>query len=168
MKKITIFGIVCLILALVAMPFVACGEEAPAPVTPVPVTPASAPPAPPPLPPAPPATPPPAPVVVPAPAGDTGDGMFTVLDPRGVEPEREFQAISPRLDTLSGKRVGIVNLHGGNEEVMLTIVPSILALVPDCEAVYYSAEGTRSIKSQTEADWAFIESCDAIIFGHDY
>ena len=148
MKKLTLLGVICLALILTALPFMAaCGAEEPAPVTPAPVTPA------------------PAPVVVPAPAGET---EYSVLDPRGIEPERDFQAISPRLDTLSGKKVGVVNLHGGNEEVMLTVAPSIMALVPDCEAVYYSAEGMRDIKSQTEADWAFIESCVAIIFGHDY
>jgi len=92
--------------------------------------------------------------------------MFTVLDPRGYEPEREFQGISPRLDTLSGKKVGVVNLHGGNEEVMLTIAPSIKALVPDCNVVYYSAEGRWS--GLPDVDWEFIKTCDAIIFGHDY
>jgi len=92
--------------------------------------------------------------------------MFTVLDPRGIEPEREFQAISPRLDTLSGKKVGVVNLHGGNEEVMETIAPSISALVPDSNVVYYSAVGRWS--KLPDVDWEFMESCDAVILGHDY
>ena len=157
---------------LTAMPFMAaCGAEEPAPVTPAPVTPAPVTPAPvtpAPVTPAPPVTPSPAPVVVPAPAGDTGDGMFTVLDPRGYEPEREFQAISPRLDTLSGKKVGVVNLHGGNADLcMPSVAPSIMALVPGCNAVYYRAE-TEWHQKRTEADWAFMESCDAIILGHDF
>ncbi|MBW1802531.1 MAG: hypothetical protein JRJ85_17585, partial [Deltaproteobacteria bacterium] len=42
--------------------------------------------------------------------------VFTVLDPRGIEPEREINPINPRLDTLLGKTVNVINLHGGNEE----------------------------------------------------
>ncbi|GAI39541.1 unnamed protein product [marine sediment metagenome] len=90
-----------------------------------------------------------------------------MLDPRGIEPERKFQGISPRLDTLSGKKVGVVNLHGGNEIVMETIAPSIKALVPDCDVVYWDAE-IEWHRPRTEGDWAFIQSCDAVIIGHDY
>ena len=155
-KRISMLGAICMALILVAMPFVACtgpagpagpagsvGQAGPAgPATPTPaVTPVS-----------------------PAPAGET---EYSVLDPRGIEPEREFQAINPRLDTLSGKKVGVVNLHGGNEIVMTTIVPAIKALVPDCNAVYYDAE-IEFHQKRTEGDWAFIESCDAVIIGHDY
>jgi hypothetical protein len=99
-------------------------------------------------------------------APKTPETVYSVLDPRGREPDRPFQAISPRLKTLSGKKVCVVNLHGGNEEVMLTIAPAIKELVPDCNAVYYSAEGRWS--NLPEVDWEFIESCDAVIFGHDY
>jgi len=96
-----------------------------------------------------------------------GETLYSVLDPRGIDPPREFQAISPRLDTLSGKKVGVINLHGGNDIVMTTIAPSIKALVPDCDAVYYDAE-IEWHRPRTEGDWAFIESCDAVIIGHDY
>jgi len=138
LRKLTLLGFICLALMLTALPFMAaCAEEAPAPVTP-------------------------APVVVPA-----GETEYSVLDPRGIEPEREFQAINPRLDTLSGKKVGVVNLRGGNEEVMTTIVPAIKALVPDCNAVYWYAE-IEFHQKRTAGDWAFIESCDAVIIGHDY
>ena len=165
-RKVTILGFIFLALILAAMPFMAaCGEEEPAPTTPTtpvtPVTPAT------PTTPTTPATPVTPPVVEPVATGDSGDGMFTVLNPRGIEPPREFQAISPRLDTLSGKKVGVVNLLGGNDIVMTTIAPSIKALVPDCDAVYYEAE-VEFHSRRTEADWAFIESCDAVIIGHDY
>ena len=93
--------------------------------------------------------------------------VYSVLDPRGIESERDIQAIAPRLGTLEGKKVGIVNLHGGNEIVMTTIAPAILELVPECNAVYYSAE-TEFHHDRTRADWEFIESCDAVILGHAY
>ena len=93
--------------------------------------------------------------------------VYSVLDPRGIEPERDIQAITPRLGTLEGKKVGIVNLHGGNEIVMTTIAPAIMEFVPECNAVYYSAE-TEFHQDRTKADWEFIESCDAVILGHAY
>ena len=93
--------------------------------------------------------------------------VCTVLDPRGIELKRDIQAISPRLDTVEGKKVGVVNLHGGNEIVMGSIAPAIKVLVPGCNAVYYSAE-TEFHEKRTKADWEFIESCDAVILGHNY
>ena len=93
--------------------------------------------------------------------------VYSVLDPRGIEPERPFQAISPRLTTLSGKKVGVVNLRGGNEIVMTTIAPAIKKLIPDCNVVYYYAE-IEYHQPRTAGDWKFIESCDAVIIGHDY
>ena len=93
--------------------------------------------------------------------------VYSVLDPRGIEPERDIQAITPRLGTLEGKKVGIVNLHGGNEIVMTTIAPAIKELVPACNTLYYSAE-TEFHQDRTKADWEFIESCDAVILGHAF
>ena len=179
MRKVTIFGITCLILALVAMPFAACAEPTPPPpaeptvITPtpavvvpspglpatptVPVTP-TAPTTTTPAAPATPVTPAPAPVIVPAPAGEP---VYTVLDPRAYEPPIPFVGLAPRLDTLEGKTVGVANLGGGNSDVVMPgLATALQAAVPGCNVVYW-----RDPEAKAEN---FIKSCDAAIIGHDY
>ena len=158
MKKLTLLGVICLALVLAAMPFMAaCGEEEPAPVTPAPP--------PPPAPPVTPVTPAPAPVVVPAPAGEP---VYNVLDPRGIEPERELFPLAPRLDTLEGKTVNVINLHGGNEDAYMTIVPALKAAVPTCNVVYFRTDGGFAGNRLTDDDWANMMDCDAAITGHNF
>ena len=147
MKKVTLTGFICLAVMLTVMSFGACAQQAQAPAPTVTVTVTA-----------------PAPAVTPAAPKET---VYSVLDPRGIEPERPFQAISPRLDTLKGKKVGVVNLRGGNEIVMETIAPAIKKLIPECNVVYYYAE-IEYHQPRTAGDWKFIESCDAVIIGHDY
>ena len=95
-----------------------------------------------------------------------GEAVYTVLDPRSWEPEVEFQGLSPRLDTLEGKKVIVVNLHGGNEEIMESIASDLKAAVPGCDVVYYPVKG-RWDRLEKE-DWDTILNCDAAILGHNY
>lgn len=90
--------------------------------------------------------------------------VYTVYDPRCQEKPIEFVGISPRLDTLEGKRIGVVNVMGGNEEVMESVAPDIMEAVPGCTAEYYPLYD----ESRYEKAWNFIESCDGIIVGHNY
>jgi len=98
-------------------------------------------------------------VVVPAPAGEP---VYTVLDPRSFEEPWDFQGLAPRLDTLDGKKVGVVNMHGGNEEAIRSVGPALQAAVPGCNVI--SWEATREGKEDDD----FIKTCDAVILGHDY
>ena len=92
--------------------------------------------------------------------------VYTVLDPRSYEPPVEYKGLNPRLDTLEGKKVIVVNLHGGNEEIMESIAPGLKAAVPNCNVVYYSAKGYWDRLQQK--DWDTILACDAAILGHNY
>lgn len=96
--------------------------------------------------------------------GLSQEAVYTVLDPRGYEPEVEYQGLTPRLDTLEGKKVAVVNLGGGNEEVMESIAPDLGAAVPGCDAEYL----LTSHMGRMEELWDFVESCDAVILGHNY
>jgi len=88
--------------------------------------------------------------------------VYTVLDPRSYEPGVEYQGLTPRLDTLEGKTVGIINMGGAGSEVMRTIGPALEATVPGCSTLY------REMRPAGAMEWDFIESCDAIILGHNY
>ncbi|GAH83101.1 unnamed protein product [marine sediment metagenome] len=89
--------------------------------------------------------------------------MYTVLDPRSYMTPIEYIGLNPRLDTLEGKLIGVVNLMGGNVAALSTVAPAIMEAYPGCEAVYVE------MKDSKDADqWAFIETCDGVILGNNY
>ena len=92
--------------------------------------------------------------------------VSTILDPRGWESEVKYQGINPRPETLEGKKVMVVNLHGGNEEIMESIASDLQEAVPGCNVVYYPTKG-RWADLEPE-DWDTILACDAAILGHNY
>lgn len=96
------------------------------------------------------------------------ESVLTVLNPEGIKPEREICSLSPRLKTLSGKTVNVINLHGGNEEIVESIAPDLQRLVPDCNVVYLRTYGGNGGPALTEEDWQKMLACDAAIIGHNY
>jgi len=100
--------------------------------------------------------------------GSSKEQVYTVLNPVAQEAEREVQGLCPRLDTLNGKTVGIINLHGGNEEAIESIAPDLKKAVPDCNVTYHRTEGGHSVGPLTDRDWAIIQACDAVIIGHAF
>ena len=96
------------------------------------------------------------------------EAVYTVLNPEGIKPEIEFCGLSPRLNSLSGKTVNIINLHGGNEIIIESIAHELKALIPDCNVVYVRTDGGNGGPSLTEEDWARMLACDAAIIGHNY
>jgi len=102
----------------------------------------------------------------------TGKGLsqepvYTVLNPAAEEPERDIKPLNPRPDTLEGKTVNVINLQGGNEEVMESIAPDLKAAVPGSNVIYYRTEGGYGA-ALTDNDWARMLDCDAAIVGHAY
>ena len=92
--------------------------------------------------------------------------VYTVLNPRGREPEVAFRGLNPRLDTLAGKRIIVANLHGGNEEIMESIAEDLKRAAGACEVVYYPTKGRWA--DLTREDWDMMLSGDAVILGHNY
>ena len=97
---------------------------------------------------------------------EAGEPVYTVLDPRSREPEVEFRGLNPRLDTLENKRIIVVNLHGGNEEIMESIAADLKEAACACEVVYYPAKGRWA--DLVQEDWDMMLSGDAVILGHNY
>jgi len=89
--------------------------------------------------------------------------LFTVLDPRSSEEATKFVGLAPRLDTLEGKKIGVVNLMGGNEELMESVPPGLMASVPGCDVEYLKMPDNRA-----ESSWDWIKSKDGIVLGHGY
>ena len=93
---------------------------------------------------------------------------FTVLNPEGIQPEIEKHPLSPRLDTLSGKTVNIINLHGGTEYLIESIASELQKAVPDCKVVLLRPEGGQGGPPLSEQDWDNMLACDAAIVGHNH
>ena len=93
---------------------------------------------------------------------------FTVLNPEGIKQEIKLHALSPRLNTLAGKTVNVINLHGGNEIILESIASDLKKVVPECNVVYYRTDGGQGGSPLTEEDWKKMEACDAAIIGHNY
>jgi hypothetical protein len=93
---------------------------------------------------------------------------LTVLNPERIKPEREILPLNPRLNTLVGKTVNVVNLHGGNEVIMESIAKDLKAAVPGCNVVYFRTDGGFAGLPLTEADWEKMLNCDAAILGHNF
>ena len=100
--------------------------------------------------------------------GVTEEPAFTVLNPEGLPPEIEIHPISPRPDTLAGKTVNVINLHGGNEAVMESLARDLKAAVPACNVVYFRTDGGFLGSPLTEEDWAKMLDGDAAILGHNF
>ena len=98
----------------------------------------------------------------------TEEPLFTVLNPVAEEPEREVYALNPRLDTLESKTVLVINLHGGNEEIVESIALDLQEAVPGCNVVYYRTEGGHGAGALTDKDWDRMRDCDAAIIGHAF
>ena len=99
-------------------------------------------------------------------ANNSDEPAYTVLDPRSWEPDVEFRGLNPRLDTLAGKRIVVVNLHGGNEEIMESIAADLKGAAGACEVGYYPTIGRWA--DLTRKDWDMMLSGDAVILGHNY
>ena len=96
------------------------------------------------------------------------ESLYTVLNPVAQQPSKKVQGINPRLDTLKGKTVNVINLHGGNEAAIESVGPALQAAVPDCNVVPFRTDGGFGGYPLTDEDWANMLNCDAAILGHNY
>ena len=91
-----------------------------------------------------------------------------MLDPRSSESSIDYVGLNPRLDTLAGKKIGITNHHGGNEQICETIATKLQALVPEADVAYHSCVGGWSWDRRKPEDSEFIQSCDAVVICQGY
>jgi len=98
----------------------------------------------------------------------SAEPVFSVLDPRYQEPVREIFGLNPRLNTLEGKTINVINLHGGNEDAFESIAEGLKETIPSCNVVYFRTDGGFGGGPMTDEDWAKMTNCDAAITGHDF
>jgi hypothetical protein len=93
---------------------------------------------------------------------------YSVLNPEGIKPEIKIHPLNPRLETLIGKTVNVINLHGGTESLVESIATDLQKAVPGCKVVLLRPEGGQGGPPLSQDDWDKMLACDAAIIGHNH
>lgn len=98
----------------------------------------------------------------------TGEPVLTVLNPLGTPPPIKLKAMAPRLDTLKGKTIYVVNDGYPSSDVLLKELKAVMEeRYPDTEFVYRDKPG--GFGREDETLWKEMEEkADAMIIalGH--
>ena len=96
----------------------------------------------------------------------TGEQKITVLSPIGIPPEIQLKKMAPRLDTLDGKTVYLVNDgYLGTDILLKEMEDWFKANMPGVNIVY-RVKGGRGFTAEDPRLWAEIkEKADAVVMG---
>jgi len=101
----------------------------------------------------------------------SGEAAFTILDPRGIKPERKVMPLTaPRLDTLEGKTVYVYAFEGF-AQLMPEIAKLLPEFVPGVKVVLWddsvgSEQGPAVVEGKLVKEIA--ENADAVIAGNGF
>lgn len=98
--------------------------------------------------------------------GKDAEQKITVLSPIGIPPEIQLKSMAPRLDTLNGKTVYLVNDGYLGTDILLGEMQAwFKANMPEVNAVY-KVKGGGGFAAEDPALWAEIkEKADAVVMG---
>ena len=98
--------------------------------------------------------------------GKTTEQMITVLSPIGMPPEIQLKPLAPRLDTLDGKTVYLVNDGFLGTDLLLGEMQAwFKASMPKVNTVY-KRKGGGGFTAEDPELWAEIkEKADAVVMG---
>ena len=98
--------------------------------------------------------------------GKTGEEMITVLSPKGQPPAIQLKPMAPRLDTLDGKTVYLVNDGYLGTDILLGEMQAwFKANVPELTTVY-KRKGGGGFTAEDPELWAEIkEKADGVVMG---
>lgn len=98
--------------------------------------------------------------------GKAVDQKITVLSPMGIPPAIELKPMAPRLDTLDGKTVYLVNDGYLSTDILLGEMQAwFKANMPNVNTVY-KVKGGGGFTAEDPALWAEIkEKADAVVMG---
>lgn len=98
--------------------------------------------------------------------GETSEEKITVLSPVGIPPEIQLKPMVPRLNTLSGKTIYLVNDGYLGTDILLGEMQDWFeANMPEVHTLY-KEKGGGGFTAEDPALWAEIEEkADAVIMG---
>jgi len=99
--------------------------------------------------------------------GQSGEQKITVLSPRGMPPPIQLKQMAPRLDSLDGKTIYLVNDGYLGTDILLGEMQAwFKANMPKVTTIYKMKGGMGGFTAEDPALWAEIkEKADAVIMG---
>ncbi len=95
------------------------------------------------------------------------DPQFKVLNPWAEADPIPPRAISPRLNTLAGKKIGLfANFKRASRPILASVEKRLKAMYPDAETSFFDSRGANVVESETknrEAFAAWAKGVDAAI-----
>lgn len=100
-------------------------------------------------------------------AGKTAEPQFKVLSPWAEVDPITPRGISPRLNTLAGKRIGLfANFKRASRPIVAEVEKHLKAMYPRCETSLFDSRGANVVETETnnrEQFIAWIKEVDAAI-----
>ena len=100
-------------------------------------------------------------------AGNASDAQFRVLNPWAEVDPLQPRGISPRLNTLAGKKIGLfANFKRASQPVQASVEKRLKSMYPDCETRLFVSPGANVVESETKNREKFIawaKGVDAVI-----
>ncbi len=100
-------------------------------------------------------------------AGNTADPQFRVLSPWAEADPITPRGISPRLNSLAGKRIGLfANFKRASRPIVAEVEKHLKSTYPDCETSLFDSRGANVIETETKNREQFIawaKGVDAVV-----
>jgi hypothetical protein len=93
-------------------------------------------------------------------AGSGSGPQFTVLNPWAEVDPIPPRGISPRLNSLAGKKIGLfANFKRASRPILASVEKRLRAMYPDCETSLFDSRGANVVEIETKnrdkfVDWA--------------
>jgi len=101
------------------------------------------------------------------PAGNAPSPQFRVLNPWAEVDPMPPRGITPRLNTLAGKKIGLfANFKRASRPILASVEKRLKSMYPDCETRLFDSRGANVVESETqnrEAFAAWAKGVDAVI-----
>ena len=100
-------------------------------------------------------------------AKNTAAPQFKVLNPWAEVDPITPRGISPRLNALAGKKIGLfANFKRASRPIVMEVEKRLKAMYPDCETSLFDSRGANVVESETknrEKFAAWVKGVDAVI-----
>jgi hypothetical protein len=100
-------------------------------------------------------------------AKNMAEPQFKVLHPWADVDPITSRGISPRLNTLAGRKIGLfANFKRASRPIVLEVEKRLKVMYPDCEASLFDSRGANVVESETknrEKFAAWVKGVDAVI-----
>jgi len=101
------------------------------------------------------------------PAKNASDPQFKVLNPWAEVDPIPPRSISPRLNTLAGKKIGLfANFKRASRPILASVEKRLKTMYPDCETSLFDSRGANVVESETKNREKFVawaKGADAVI-----